>query len=166
MIGRAGLLLLLLLGGCGYATGRIVPAKVQKVGVEVFENDSMLRDIEVPFHQELSRSIRDLIAVPIVAPGDADVIVRGRILDYRRRDGVRNSDNQLLETSVQILAKAELVNRHTGEIIATSTPPYVDIGYVLNSPDIGDSPNEPVARERAIVNLTEQIVLDLFAPAD
>jgi hypothetical protein len=167
VIGRAAAALALALAlGCGYATGRIVPAKAQSVGVEVFENDSPLRDLEVRLHDEITRSVRDLVEVPIVDPGSADLIVRGRIVDYRRRDGVRNGENQLLETSVMILANAELVDRHTGATLARSAPPYVDIGFVLNSPDIGNSPNEAPARERAITNLAEQMVLDLFAPAD
>ena len=166
MKARAALLSLGLCASCGYATGRIVPQKVESVGVELFENDSPLRDIEVRLHQELSRSVRDLVEVPIVDPGSADRIVRGRILDYQRRDGVRNGENQLLETSVRILATAELVDRQTGAIVTKSTPPYVDVGYILDSPDIGNSRNELPARERAIVNLAEQIVLDLFVPAD
>ena len=46
--------------------------------------------------------------------------LRAEILEYRRRGGVRNQDNELIETAVFVRARAELVERRTGRDLCVS----------------------------------------------
>jgi len=144
------------LTGCGFSTGLQLQSKYKTVGVELFANDSPERDVEREFHAQLSRSMRNLLAAPLVAPGQADLFVRGRIQDYFRSGGVRGPDNNLLEQRLAIRAIAELRARD-GRLVAGPISRVTQVGYTR----IDDPENEFRARSRILKNLADQIVLDL-----
>ena len=106
---------LTLWSGCGWRRGMVLPDGARTVGVEIFRTERQVyeRGLEAAFHRELSRAVSDLIQAPLVAPEDADLVVRGSIGTYRRRSGIRSRGNRLRETGVQIEISAELVDRAT-----------------------------------------------------
>jgi hypothetical protein len=152
--------------GCGWHRGLSVAEGVDSVGVEIFrtDRDVLERGLEAELHAELSRAVTDLVGARLVAPEDADWVVRGTIAGYRRRGGIRSRQNQLLETGVQLDLRAELVARSApGASGGTraSTAASVWSGYALDVPL-----NESDARQRALRHLAETIVLELFAEAE
>lgn len=147
--------------GCGYSSGKLATQSEVSVGVEIFDNDSPLRDIERDLQGEISRAVRNLIQAPIAESRRADRVIRGRVIDYRRRGGVRDTENNLLETGLGLAVEARLVDRRTGEELAYTHPPMVWVGYIFGSME-----NELDARERALRNVAEQLVLDLFIPGE
>jgi len=175
-------------GGCGYSTGVRLPEQVRTVGVEVFGNDSKQRDLEVELHRELADAVARLVHAPLVAPEQADLIVRGRIVDYERRNGIRSPQNQLLETGVRITIEAQLVQRFGQSLVdegpepersdeprsrwedRNSMPRTAQNERVVRplraSQEFGylvdEAYAEAVARERTLRNLAERVVLDLF----
>lgn len=165
------------LAACGWHTGLVAPDGADSVGVAYFQVDKDVyeRDVEPLLHDKITRSVSDLVDASLVAPGDADLVIRGRIYDYRRRGGIRGRDNQLLETSVRLGVEARLERRATGEVLATVNA-QIPSGYVAAErqvvdlslgPDtetilVGGRPNEAAARDRALRFLADQIVLDLF----
>jgi hypothetical protein len=175
-------------GACGYSTGFRVPAGVETVGVEIFGNDSLLRDLELELHEALVRSTSRLVHAPIVDPNEADLVLRGRIVEYRRRGGIRSPDNVLLETGVHIVVDAQLVRRFPQSAVAPgpepdrsgeppapaddriSMPPTAPNERVLRPmravQEFGFRLSEPYgeaqARERTLTNMADRIVLDLF----
>lgn len=193
MIARRGVLGLSLLlagasAGCGYSTGLRLPDDVRTVGVEVFGNDSKVRDLEVEFQRLLVDSVDRLVHARIVPPDHADLILRGRIVSYERRNGIRSPDNVLLETGVRITIEAQLVQRFEQSVVVegpepertdlpprrdddrNSLPPTAQNERVLRpmraSQEFGYLVDEPfaeaVARERTLSSLAERFVLDLF----
>ena len=82
--------------GCGWNRGLTVGEGVHSVGVEIFrtERDVLERGLEADLHAALSRAVSDLVGARLVAPEDADWVVRGTIAGYRRRGGIRNRQNQ------------------------------------------------------------------------
>lgn len=191
MIDRRACLCLALLavaGGCGYSTGLRVPEQVRTVGVEVFGNDSKERDLEVEFQRYLADAVDRLVHAPLVAPEQADLILRGRIVSYERRNGIRSPDNVLLETGVRITIEIQLVQRFDQSVVSAgdeplrsdlprshlddrnSLPPTRENERVLRpmraSQEFGYLVDEPfaeaVARERTLASLAERLVLDLF----
>lgn len=160
-------LLALLVGaasGCGWHTARLQPGNARSVGVEIFGIDVLkdrvpLRDIEPEVHAALSRSVSDLVGLPLVQSDRADVVVRGRVLQYRRRGGIRSSENELLETGVRVQLEAVLVDRRTETELAKSTTALWS-GHVVGGPE-----EERKARERALESLCDRIVLELFGEA-
>lgn len=144
--------------GCGYSTSLRVAERYSSLGVEIFGNDSMERDLERPLHDEMSRALRDLSDAQLVAPSRADAVVRGRIILYNRRAGIRSEDNELLETGVRIDVEADLLVR--GQSVRKARASSA-VGYI-----VGDPNNELEARDRALRHLSEELVLTLLAPAN
>lgn len=163
MSGRVLLALLgLLATGCGYTAGLLVPDGARSVGVEVFRNNSDLRNIEVEVTDEVARSVADLVHLPLVRPEEADVVVRGTIAAYHRRGGVRDSDNRRLETAAIVTLTGQLVRRSTGAVLARSTATLSSGQIVENNVIADDVANEVEARDRALENLADRLVLELF----
>lgn len=175
-------------GGCGYTTGLRVPPGIDTVGVEVFGNDGRLRDLEFDLQEALSDSTRRLVHAPLVDPRDADLVLRGRIVEYRRRGGIRSTDNELLEDGVRITVEVQLVRRFPQSIVAPGPEPDRSALEPASRDDrstlpttapnervlrpmratqefgfrIAETNGEALARERTLLNLADRIVLDLF----
>ena len=170
---------LVLLGSCGWHAGLVAPEGAEDartIGVEMFGvGDAVLeRDLEPLIHDQLSRSVSDLVDLDLVSPRRADLVVRGRILEYGRRGGIRSPDNDPLETAVRVTVEASLVLRSSGAVLASATA-TIPSGYItaeLNQPAfaldedeylIGGRENEVAARHRALRFVADELVLDLFA---
>jgi hypothetical protein len=143
--------------GCGWHAG-LPSGTGQSVGVEVFgaTRNVLERDLEPRLHDALSRSVSDHLRAPLAAADRADLVVRGEIHEYRRRSGVRDRDNRLLESGVRISLRAVLVDRRRG-VELRSVERNVWSGYI-----IGPEETELEARDRALRHLADTIVLDLF----
>lgn len=162
------LMLGLLLCACGYHTGLVAPEGARTIGVEFFGNDGPLRDVEIQLQTELSLALARMLPARQVEPSSADLIVRGRVIDYSRRSGIRSPDNELLETGIRITVEASLLDpteRYGPK--GQKLPPRVlrtartlaESGYRLDEPD-----GERAARARAMRNLADRLALDLFGP--
>jgi hypothetical protein len=103
-------LLAALAPGCGYSSGFLVEDP-RTVAVEIFQNDSKERDLEGELHAQLTDSMNRMVHAPLVSPSGADLLVRGTLLAYERRGGIRSPQNLLLETGVRITVRAQLVRR-------------------------------------------------------
>jgi hypothetical protein len=154
-----GLALMALGPSCGYSTGLELPEHQRSIGIEYFVNDSLERNVEVGLYNEMSRAIRDWADAPIVAPEQADVIVRGKITAYHRRSGIRSTGNELLETAIFVDAEAALYRAGSDTPLRGPVHASSNTGYI-----VGPIQNEDVARERTLHNLADKLVLDLFAP--
>jgi hypothetical protein len=146
---------------CGYDTGLHVAERHGSVGLEFFGNETYERDVERSLQDQISRSIRDLTDVRIESPSKAEVVIRGTVRTYQRRDGVRSPDNKLLETGLYIEADATLFDRRSGRALGAGARAGSWVGFVLDDPD-----NESTARERALRHIADQLVLDLFKSVD
>ena len=151
----------LLLSACGYNAGLRVTQHHDSVGVEFFGNDSGERDVESELQAEMTRVLRDQSDAHLVDPRVAQAVIRGTITAYHRRGGIRNTDNQLLETGVYIEVQAKLFVGGNETPVRSSTA-SVWVGYTLES----DQPaNERDSRTRALRHLAEEVVLELLGPA-
>jgi len=148
-----------LLAGCGYKAGLTLPEGHHSVGIEIFGNDSMERDVEREVHAALSRSVRELVHAPLSAPDQADLVIDGRVTEFRRWAGIRGKRNVLLESGMTIAVEAWLEDRASGERVR-SVLSSRRIGYVL-----AEENGERKARERAVSYIAEDVVLELFTPA-
>ena len=183
-----GLALLALLPGCGYSTGFRLPEGMQSVGVEVFGNDSKLRDVELEFQEALVDSTARLVHAPIVDPSEADLVLRGRIVEYQRRAGIRGPENVLLETGVRIVVEVQLVRRFPESVVRTGPEPARSdappsaredrISMPSAAPNervlrpmravqefgyrLAESQGEARARARTLESLADRVILDLF----
>ena len=163
LLGAALALSVAALAGCGYRTGLVPPELGQTVAVEFFENDSKVRDLEVELQSSLTDALNRMVDAPLVAPDQADYVVRGRITNYSRRRGIRNPDNVVLETGLRIGVQARLIRRRwlaEGELAEE----LVDEGQFGGESGyrLEQFQGEAVARERVLRNIADRIVMDLF----
>lgn len=149
---------------CGWHAGLLPPGGARTVGVEVFETapDLHERNLEPILADALSRAVGDMVGAPLVPPSSADVVVRGRIEDYHRRHGIRDPTNRMQETGIFVSVTAQLVDRRTGTVLGTPVARHTWSGYNLG-PDAARHEDE--ARIRALRNIAETLVLDLFGRA-
>lgn len=113
-VGRALALAALTLVGaaCGYSTGLTVPEEHgTTIGIEFFNNRTPEPDIEREFHEQLSRAVIDLVHAPLVPPDQADYVIRGTMLQFSRRGGVRTIENELQETGLMVSVQGGLWRR-------------------------------------------------------
>lgn len=160
-------LLLVTLGapGCGWHAGLVLPEGAHTVGVEIFDTarDLQERNLEPLLADAVTRSVIDLVRAPLVAPERADVVLRGRILDYRRRAGIRDAENRLIETGLLVSISAELVERRSGRVLASRGEEHVWTGYLLGEQA---AEHESEARDRSVEYIARSLVLNLFRPTD
>lgn len=163
-----GLVVAGLLTACGYRAGLTLPEGTQTIGVEFFDNSGPLRDVEVELQNELAQSIQRSLDARLVDPRQADLIVRGRVVNYSRRSGIRSPQNQRLETGVRITVEASLLDPTLRlDRDGNPLPPLVlrkartttESGFRLAEVD-----GERAARARAMRNLADRLTLDLFGP--
>ena len=121
----AALLTALSLASCGYRVGLSAPEGFATVGVEVFHNITPEPDLERSLHGALSREVRDRVPLPLVDPRDSELLIRGRLVEFSRVRGIRNPNNQLLESGVRIVAEAWTVRSATGELFSPKTSRHI-----------------------------------------
>jgi hypothetical protein len=174
--------LALLGAGCGYTTGIRLSDSKATLAVGFFGNESKFRDLERELQLELTDSVTRLVEAPLVTPGRADYELRGTILDYARRGGIRSADNVLLETGVRITVRARLVrvdpaaaavavpggSGSEGEGEGRGRPGESVLGELTFFEESGFRLEEPLgeiqARRRVLRSIADRLVLDLLVP--
>jgi hypothetical protein len=145
---------------CGWRAGLPLPSGARTIAVEVArrEGDVLERGLEPELTAALSQAVIDWVDLPLVAPVEADLVVRSQVLEYRRRGGVRNTRNELIETAVFVRARAELLDRRTGRVLGEPKEAQEWSGFALDDPQT----NEEEAQARALRHVAAALVLELF----
>ncbi len=152
----------LLCAACGWHAGLGAPAGARTVGVEAVRREGSVleRGLEPRLTDALSAAVVDWVDLPLVAPDEADLVVRSELLEFRRRGGVRTPENELIETAVFVRASAVLYDRRSGTPLGEPVQAQQWSGYALD-----DVANEDAARDRALRHVAVSLVLELFQPA-
>lgn len=145
---------------CGWHAGLPVPVEASTIGVEVARREGKVleRGLEPELTAALSQAVIDWIDLPLVAPDEADLVVRSELLEYRRRGGVRNLQNELIETAVFVRARAELYDRRTGRVVGEPKIAQEWSGFALDEA----AANEEEAQRRILRHVADALVLELF----
>jgi hypothetical protein len=160
-LSRAALVALTGLAACGYRVGLIAPEGFHSVGVEIFHNATPEPDLERALHAAISHEVRNRVPLTFADPSDSDLLIRGRITEFSRVRGIRDRDNQLLESGVRIVAEAYTVRRSSGEHVSPKTTARATIGY-----PVGSASGERAARQRALRHLARVLTIDLFTRSE
>ncbi len=152
----------LLCAACGWHAGLGAPAGARTVGVEAVRREGSVleRGLEPRLTDALSAAVVDWVDLPLVAPDEADLVVRSELLEFRRRGGVRTTENELIETAVFVRASAVLYDRRSGNPLGEPVQAQQWSGYALD-----DVTNEDEARDRALRHVAVSLVLELFQPS-
>ena len=157
---RLAAILALALAACGWRAGLPVPANAKTIGVEVARRDGKVleRGLEPELTAALSQAIVDWVDLTLVAPDEADLVLRSEVLEYRRRGGVRNLRNELIETAVFVRARAEIVDRRTGKVLGEPKVAQEWSGFALDEAVA----HEEEAQTRVLRHVAAALVLEVF----
>lgn len=149
------------LTGCGYRAG-LAPAlgedrPTSTIGIEIFGNESMVPNLERRLHAELSGSARRHTSLELIAPGSADLVIRGEILGFRRQAGARTGNNRAVETRDIVTVEATLMDRARGVAVGR-TRTDIGFGTAIDIPG-----REPEALDNALRNSADRLLLTLLA---
>lgn len=154
----------LLLVACGYRVGLaprgVAGRSVESIGIEVFDNDSKRPNLERELHVALSSAARRWADARLVAPSSAELVVRGRIVEVRRTEGIRTPQNELLESGEVVRLEGELYDVRARRVVRRAVA-GVRVGLTL---EVSDA--EVDAEARAVTVAAERLVLLLLSRPD
>ncbi|MEO0652022.1 MAG: hypothetical protein AAFZ65_15220 [Planctomycetota bacterium] len=153
-----------LLAACGWRAGLPRPVGAQTLAVAFPGNDSRLRDLEVDLGQALAEAALDRLSLRLVAPAEADLVIQGRIYDFRRLGGIRAPDNELVEAQDLIGVELALVETATGNELGTVSR-RLWAGFAVDIDEAAtNAADERETQLRVARNLAEGLILELFDP--
>ena len=116
-------LLLTLLGltGCLYQVGSLIPADVKTIHVEMFENATFRRELEIALTEAVQREIRRRTHLRLTAKDNADTILTGEVVDFRGRTEVKDVEDDVFSQDVTVYVNMKWVDRRTGRVLAKGT---------------------------------------------
>ncbi len=117
--------------------------------------------LERALYQALDGEVARLVSAPQRAPSGADLLVRGRIVDYSRIRGLFGQESELLESGVNLRVQAWLVDAKSGERLGARIELQREVRYAL-----GVGQGEEGALARALETLSQGLVLDLFSESN
>lgn len=158
---RGVVLALLALGSCGYSTGVRLPEGYQSVGVTVFENTGPEPRLERDLYESLSRQASRMLDAELLAPDRADLVIHGRIIDFRRLSGVLSSEFELQQTGVRIILSAWIEDRRLGATLGDALSFDQSVRYIVR---VGEE--QLGARREALEHISQELLLDLFTQVE
>ena len=108
-----------ILAGCGYSMRSLTYEGVHTVAVEMIENPTFRRDLEFELTQELKVAILSRTQLRIAEPGNADLLLKGKIVDVREQVLAENPIGDVVESSIIITVVFTTVDPRTGAEIRT-----------------------------------------------
>ena len=150
----AGLLwFALCLPGCGYSVGYRAPPGVKTVAVPIFQNSTfgLRRDIEFELTALVRSELHARTELRVVDSADADLILRGNIVEFDEDLVVQGRRNQKEESDVRAVVDLSIED-HVNGYRSSRRVDYVQ----PFSPALGEVFDD--ARRETLENLAERIV--------
>lgn len=160
MIRRHHILLLTALSvtGCGYSLGYRTPPGVKTVAVPIFWNATfpLRREVEMDLTSAFRQEIQARTDLRIIDESSSpDMVVRGRILDFRERVVAEGDRDAKLESNLVARVELEVENYRDGTTWTTQ------VSDVEPFSSIEGGEGFDVGRRRAIRNVAEKLVVAL-----
>lgn len=153
----------LLLTGCaGYQLGGIKPLVmegIETVSVQTFANETLTPRVEVLAANSLTKAIQEDGTYTIVSNTEADAVIYGKITEVRRSQAraVRGNVFETREFNLYVTLQIEVMNRVTGEILATRTAQGATSFFFSDDLLQEERQALPLAIEQAAQSLTSSI---------
>jgi len=159
------ILCLFVLTACGYSTRSLLPARLDSIYIEPFENDidytnEQKRTLYLPLLEtQVQENLIDRFLfdgnLRIAKTEDAALILRGKLLDYRR-DDLRLDDNEdVQEYRISIIVSLEMFDVANDEVLWSETAFAGTADYFLSGPH---ATSEDSAVDEALEDLARRVV--------
>jgi len=150
-------LMAILCASCGYSAQFRVPESIKTIAVDLFENRTRYREVEFEFTNALRREVSAKTPLKIAPAEDADAIISGEIIGYRRYLLRETRADRPTEYRIVVTVKYQVKNVKTGAIVAENSRLRRGAEYQLLRGQV-----ERQAREEAIRELARNVVQDAF----
>ena len=124
---------LLFAPGCGYTTRSLLPSDLKTIYVDNFKNSigvtdeqsniRMYRGYAPGMERSLTKAVIDKYLfdgnLKIATESNADLILRGELVDYERQPLRYDANNNIEEYRIKLIVNIELENRKTGRTMWT-----------------------------------------------
>ena len=161
MAARLGALAsLALLAGCGVYgfSSSLLPGHIKTVGVPLMENDTDRRDLPTALADSLVEAFIDDNTLKVVDERNADSIVEGTILEYRRTPFTYDANENVQTYRVEIVLEARFVDVRKNNVLWEEQ--RLSQWDTYNFVSVGGQPaeDEETAIGRVLVKLTDDIL--------
>lgn len=162
-----GLLLVLLISGCGYTLGNGFSPNLKTVSVPIFENDTYRRGLEYQLTEAVQKEIQNRTPYRLARGTDADTRLTGRIVQVRKDVLGENNNDDPRQLQFSILVRVTWENLRTGEILAQQEVPVAPeaiplMGQAGFAPELGQS--QATATQTAVDQLAKHIINMMESP--
>lgn len=140
--------------------------EVRSVSVPVFENDTFRRNVEYQLTEAVQKEIQNRTPYRLVQGPEADTILRGRIVEFRKDVLGETKFDDPRELQLSLMVQVTWEDRRTGRVLAEQEVPINPTLIPLASqgefaPEVGQSmatgTQDSVDRlARRIVNMMEK----------
>lgn len=116
LVGITSLLPLLNIG-CAYTTKVSLDPRYQTVAVSGFYNKSSEYDFQAPLTNALIRKFLNDGRLKVVKPEEADLLIEGVILDYKRKGLTYDVKDETTQFLIVVTAGVRVTDQQTGKIL-------------------------------------------------
>ena len=149
---------LLCLGGCYRFAGRNFE-DVETVGIKVFVNRTLYRDVDFQLTDALRREISATTMYLTDSPGKADAVIEGEVLDYREPAETIDEREEVAARQLVAVASYKLVDARSGEVLAgPGRAEWNELYRVRTGRSLAE------VREETFRKLAHKIVQEIFLP--
>ncbi|MBI4583943.1 MAG: hypothetical protein HY717_07965 [Planctomycetes bacterium] len=146
-------LLLVLASGCGYTLGYRTPPQVLTIAVPIFHNATfpLRREVEFDLTSLVRQEIQKRTALAVVPEDEADLVLRGTIVDFREHLVVEGRNDAKIESNIDAVVDLVVEDYQNGVQMKRRVRTVEPFSLLA-----GETFNE--GRRRALGNLAERIV--------
>lgn len=156
---------LVVLGGCGYTTGSLLPSNYHTIYIEPFKNkigylSEGTRELYIPL---LENKVHDNVVLrfqndghlKVERDGQTDLVLKGDLVKFEREELRVDNDQNVQEYRLRITVNIALVDPSTSTELWRENAFAGEATYYLSGPQ---SKSESAALEDALVDLSRRIV--------
>lgn len=131
------LVLLGSLAGCGYSMNSSLDPRFQTVHVRPFDNQSREYDLQAPLTNAVIRKFLHDGRLRVVDRSTADLVVDGSILNYELKGLTFDTDDEVTQFRMLVVARVRVSDNQTGEVLWESPRMVGETSY--STPRTGSS---------------------------
>jgi len=157
---RWAALTLLLCCGCGVYSfsSSLLPSHIKTVAVPLMANETSRGDLTTALADSLTEALIRDNTLRVVAERDADSVIEGKILEYKREPYTVDTRETVLQYRIEIVLEARFVDIAKNEVIWEEL--RLSQWDTYNFSEVGGQPAEPeeAGIARAIAKLTQDLL--------
>ena len=112
---------LLLFPGCGYHFGSLMPENAKTISVEILNNNTFWRGLEVTLTAEIADEIASRTPLILTERKDADLLLKGTIVSFRKAVLLEDVRDDTLESAVVAIVDVELIDLRNNKTVKQFT---------------------------------------------